>query len=295
MTSRLAVQKLLVVGPGWLGAEIARDLVGQGAQVWTLQRGGGEHTAPFPTPLRGDIRDLSSDGWQAALPAQLDHVIVCIAPSRVIGDSHASTYPASVAGALQLAEAHGCRSVLYTSSTGVYARTDGSECREDAVLVSHDERQGALIAAEHALANEHVAQNTSRTILRVAGLYGPNRDPAPRFLKAIPAGDDDVWCNFAWRDDVVSAVRLLIEQPALGVMPRIVNCADGTPLPASAIARALGATATGELLPSRSSTRRSNQRIMVEKLRAIGWTPSKPTVFDGLRALGHIVQPEQRE
>ena len=228
-----------------------------------------------------------SASWLDALPPALDHVIACIAPSRVAGDDHRSTYPEAVRGALMLAAQRQCRSILYTSSTGVYGRTDGGVSRETDRITVHDDRQAALLEAEDALADASAAGGVGRTVLRVAGLYGPGRDPAPRFRVAIPAGEADVWCNFAWRDDVVAAIIRLLTMPADPGTRRVLNCADGTPLRASSIARALGAPeAASSPAPAGG---RSNQQIPVEALRATGWSPSMPTVFDGLAALGHHV------
>ena len=127
-----------------------------------------------------------------------------------------------------------------------------------------------------------------RTILRVAGLYGPGRNPANRFRAGLPTGDDDVWCNFSWRDDVIGAIAHLLTLPAVPGRARVLNCADGVPLRASAIARALGATAPAATGTGRaqSPSGRSNQQILIDPLRALGWTPTMTSVFDGLMALG---------
>lgn len=315
-------QNVLLVGPGWLGGAAAIALTDAGARVWTVQRGPGGAGALFaPAPdadsppqpgrtlpseergardgivrLAGDIR--MPVGWTDALPSTVHHIVVCVAPSRGAGDNHATTYPAALQGALRLAEQHGTRSLVYTSSTGVYGRSDGGASHEDDAIEAVDERQGALLHAEKLL--ETAAASVSRTILRVAGLYGPSRDPASRFTREIPSGADDVWCNFAWRDDVVAAIVRCVEHPAAPFATRVYNCADGTPVRASRIAAALGAPHTrspsGEsagaaTAPQSRPVGRSNQRIYSERLRETGWEPRMTTVFDGLVALGHRVDP----
>jgi nucleoside-diphosphate-sugar epimerase len=235
---------------------------------------------------------------QSALPAPIDHLVVCIAPSRARGDDY-GVYPQAAAGAAALANALDIRSVLYVSSTGVYDRQDGSEVTEQSVITPRDARVQALYDAEQRIAT--VAHHADATvhIVRAAGLYGPARDPVARFADpAFAAGD--VWCNFSWRDDVISAIAHLLQHDrAPGV--RIFNCADGTPLRSSDIS----ATLTGRTMhapneraaierapidrsaPVRSG--RSNQRINVDALLATGWRPAAPTVYDGLRLLGHQV------
>lgn len=299
----LVGQTVLVVGPGWLGGAVATALSAQGARVWTLQRSA-PPASPSPasvdgdraiTALQGDIRLPSTHApWADALPASVDHVVVCIAPSRRAGDGYQSTYPTAVAGSLAVAEARNSRSITYTSSTGVYGRTDGGLSLETDPIVARDDRQEALLAAENMMRRGadtvDSASGLGRTVLRVAGLYGPGRDPGPRFAGSVPSGGSDVWCNFSWRDDVVAAICHILQHPAPGTA-RVFNCADGVPLRASTIARALGATgsAADAVEAMVTAPGRSSQRITVDALRATGWAPRMSTVLDGLEALGHTV------
>lgn len=293
---------VLLVGPGWLGQATAMRLAAQGASVATLQRSARISGSPEVVAIRGDIADAArgseplaalQDTIQSALPAPIDHLVICVAPSRVRGDDY-SLYPEAAAGAAALAQARRIKSVLYVSSTGVYDRQDGSEVTEQSAIEPRDARVQALYDAEQRVAT--VARDPQATvhIVRAAGLYGPQRDPAARLATDAFAASD-VWCNFSWRDDVVSAIaHLLAHDRKSGV--RVFNCADGTPLRSSAIA----ATLTGrpvhgpaEPVPVESTalvrSGRSNQRINVDALLATGWRPAAPTVYDGLRLLGHQV------
>jgi nucleoside-diphosphate-sugar epimerase len=293
---------VLVVGPGWLGRPLAERFAGAGHAVFTLQRSAPTQGAPHVgiTALTGDIATASDPAALAALratlPARIDHLVICIAPSRTRGDDYA-LYPRAAAGAAALAQAMGNRSVLYVSSTGVYDRHDGSEVTEQSPITPRDARVQALYDAEQRIATVADDRDATVHIVRAAGLYGPQRDPAARLADpAFAAGD--VWCNFSWRDDVIAAItHLLATDRAPGV--RVFNCADGAPLRASAIA----ATVTGRRVdagpppapdhgaaPVRSG--RSNQRINVDALLATGWRPVAPTVYDGLRLLGHQVPLE---
>jgi len=293
---------VLLVGPGWLGKVAAARLAARGAIVATLQRSVPVSTSPDVLALTGDIASAARGPEQlaalhaivrSALPTTIDHLVVCVAPSRARGDDY-GIYPQAAAGAAELARAMGIRSVLYVSSTGVYDRHDGSEVTEQTAIEPHEARVRALYDAEQHIATVAQAPDATVHIVRAAGLYGPQRDPAAR-LAAPAFATGDVWCNFSWRDDVISAIAHLLQYDrAPGV--RIFNCADGTPLRSSEIA----ATLTGRAVhtpeerapvdpsaPVRSG--RSNQRINIDALRATGWRPAAPTVYDGLRLLGHQV------
>lgn len=293
--------RVLLVGPGWLGQAVAEHMVSLGSTVGVLQRSARPSLAQVAA-IAGDIthaaagaasRDALCAAVAHALPLPIDHLVVCVAPSRARGDDY-SLYPRAAAGVAALARALGIRSVLYVSSTGVYDRHDGSEVTEQSPITPHDARVQALHDAEQLLLQLADDQDTTVHIVRAAGLYGPQRDPIARFTDPAFAAAN-VWCNFSWRDDVVSAItHLLTHDRAPGA--RFFNCADGTPLRSSDIA----ATLTGRTTPTpedrapidRSApvrSGRSNQRINVDALLATGWRPAAPTVYDGLRLLGHSV------
>jgi nucleoside-diphosphate-sugar epimerase len=310
---------VLVVGAGWLGSAIATAWQGGGTPVSTFSRSVPAHAtrhvaADGIRSLRGDIAEASSErgleSLVAATPGGIEHVVLCVAPSKERGDSYGSLYPAAARGAVRLADALGARSLLYTSSTGVYGVTDGAVVREDTLIVPRDARQRALLDAEEAILGDAAATSFRRIVVRVAGLYGPGRDPARRFLADDDAGAAGRWTNLAWRDDVVGAVLHLQTQRNGTASLGLFNCADGHPVLAADIRRALrgpadapptpdSATEAGALPPRDAArlspasdaiaTVRSNQRVSVERLLATGWTPAVPTVYDGLVKLGHVV------
>ncbi len=298
---------VLVVGAGWLGSALADRLAASGHPVWLLRRTPARtDTASFPLVRRvaADVVTAATDQVAlAALPASVDALVLCTAPSRARGESHADSYPAAARGAVALARRLGAGTLLYTSSTGVYAATDGRVVDEAAPLPQGDPRVDALVEAEAVIRGGASAVPGLRTgVLRVAGLYGPGRDPAPRFrdpaLREGLAGGD-WWTNFAWRDDVVGALVHLLDEPGwLAPGPEggaVFNCADGHPVRASAIVAALTGQpvpgARGADGPGARPSGRSNQRVDASALRRTGWRPTMPTVFDGLRALGHDVAP----
>lgn len=318
-----AQARSLIIGPGWLGSAIAAAARSRGDEVWTVRRGSApaDHSAHEGAAHALHV-DITADAstWASRFrdgPGPVDHVVLCVAPVRTRGDSHASLYPSAARGALRVAAMLRARTLIYTSSTGVYGASDGALVNEETPVRTDDERSHALVEAERALLDESRNGDwPSRTIvLRVAGLYGPGRDPAARFRGAsVTAESAARWCNFAWRDDVVAAVMRLQTDPGATGEPAdaaVFNCADGIPVRAGDITRWLegsgnamatshdsrretdaehrgapsGATRTSERAQPAT---RSNQCVMVDKLRATGWTPTVPDVFDGLRRLGHV-------
>ncbi len=269
--------------------------------MWTLQRTPAIATTDSTiVAVTGDVAKAAADeAVLALLPTRMDHVVLSIAPSRTRGDTHESTYPSAARGAVMLAATLQARSILYTSSTGVYGRTDGSPVDEATPLLPTDERQRALVEAEEIVLGTAKEAGVGSIVLRIAGLYGPGRDPARRFLDPATTADGGLgWSNFAWRDDAASAVVHLLATPELEQGGHVFNCADGVPMQARDIAGALGVTVPrpSHLAgTSAGSSGRSNQRIVVDRLRASGWTPTVRDVLDGLEVLGHVVtRPSRR-
>jgi len=299
---------IVLVGPGWLGAPLAATLAASqasslvarhprqpataeaGGRVWTVRRTPG----PAPAGCHGLVGDLAEPAGghalQEALRAQgverVAQVIVAVAPSRARGDDY-GIYPAVAGGARLLATALGARQLLWISSTGVYGEQDGRVVPESMPHpTNRDPRVEALLLAESRIL-EAAADGVGPIVLRPAGLYGPGRDPAPRFRSAV--GALDRWCNFSWRDDVIAAVQHLLDHPPAG--PATFNCTDDTPVEAWRIVQALtgakplpGSSGDGE-----TAGGRSNQRVSSAALKATGWQPTVPSIFDGLERLGHAL------
>ncbi len=297
-TPRPAVDGVLILGAGWLGSALATTLAADGVRVTTVRR------SPHDAPAGGravafDLETLGApDATEAAVPDAFAHhelVVALVAPDRSRGDDHLRTYPAGARAAARIAQAIGARALCWISSTGVYGYTDGREVTEQADRSADSPSQRALSDAEDlVLAAE---RDTLRVgVLRASGLYGPDRDPAGRYRDvAALAGRADHWVNLAWRDDVIGAIRCWAGH-ALGdgpVPPRVLNVSDGTPLTVAECAR-LVARAEGRTLElpapapgATASPMRSNQRIRVDALRALGWVPTVPHLRVGLERLGY--------
>ncbi|MDC9612972.1 SDR family oxidoreductase [Xenorhabdus khoisanae] len=208
------VKKVSIIGLGWLGMPLAQALLSSGMQVV------GSKT--------------TSDGVEAACMCGVDCRLLNLTPQIVCEmddleqlmsvDVLVLTLPVSgVAGggegyvkAVQLiidtALSYAVPRIIFTSSTSVYGSSVGY-LNEDEPLSPETQSATALVELENWL---HQLPNTSVDILRLAGLVGNGRH-AGRFLagrKAIEGGENAV--NLVHQDDVISAIKLLIQQPKGG-------------------------------------------------------------------------------
>lgn len=270
------MRRIAVLGAGYVGSAVARQLADRGDMVWAVRRR--EHPPESGvTWLRGDV----TTGAVAELPASLDAVVLAVAPSSAL-DGYDRVYPPAARAAVALAEASGARALVYTSSTGVYGERDGAWVDETTALRGEGPGNRALVEAEQLLLTSGLA---GVTVLRVAGIYGPGRDPRPRFESAAQlAMRGEYWINFAHRADIVTAIMGALDHHGA---PRVLNVADGTPTRAADIARWLAVSAgrdanaltfDGEGIPARS-----NQRVATAALLATGWCPQFPSFRDGFQ------------
>lgn len=292
-----APARVLILGAGWLGAALADRCAANGSQVTTVRRSthappAGGRAVPF------DLQRLAGDAPEP-LPELFhghDLVVALVAPDRARGDLHERTYPSAAAAAARIATETGARALCWISSTGVYGYTDGREVTEASPRAADAASQRALGDAEDIILS--AASDTLRVgVLRASGLYGPGRDPAPRYRDpAALAPRAAQWVNLAWRDDVISAVQCWTTHAFSDTAPpTVLNVSDSTPLTVAECAR-LVARADGrafvmpepapDALPP-AVLSRSNQRIRVDALRSLGWTPAVPNLRAGLLRLGY--------
>lgn len=230
--SVLAEQTISILGCGWLGRALGEALVADGCRVRgstttpekraALQAAG---IAPFLLRLAPALEGDAGDFFASEV------LVLNVPPSRS-GDDPARFHRAQVRAVADAADAGGVQHLLFVSSTGVYPAL-GREVTEDdapddwrsAGLKRATAR--AVLAAEHLLRERNAEDGFDLTIVRAAGLYGPDRNPG-RFLagkEGLEEGGRPV--NFVHRDDVIGVLRAVLAQDAFG---EVFNaCADRHP------------------------------------------------------------------
>src|SRR5207253_10304651 len=112
-------------------------------------------------------------------------------------------------GARRLLERFTGSRILFTSSTSVYAQTNGEWITEESDAEPKHERGRILRKAEDlVLANRGI-------VIRLAGIYGPGRSALLRkFLNgdAILDPENDRFVNQIHRDDAAAAIALLLKR-----------------------------------------------------------------------------------
>lgn len=276
--------KIFVLGLGYTGKEIARELVQAGHEVWGMNRSG----EGAPEGTRGLAGDVSTGGGLAGLNTlpPVDWMVSALSGTGRRGAEYEKVVvcgPVRVVNSLRWL---GARKVMFLGSTGVYGNEGGDWVNEETPPQPRHPAGAAQLRAEEALAK----QTDSFCAVRLSGLYGPGRTRLIRqALRKRPWLKPDVWSNQIHRDDVARITRFLLEREA--PLPRVLLASDNRPALRREIfewiRRETGATGGwyDEDHPARSFRDRGNKRVNNTALRGVGYTFRYPTYVEGLAPL----------
>lgn len=259
------MQKLLLIGHGYLGQAITRVFRDNGWDVTAVSLSGGNDT------LAGDVGNPDD---VAELP-EADFIVHCAASGRGGTEAYQQVY---VNGCRNLTERFPGVPLLFTSSTSVYAQTDGSVVTEESPAIPERETGRLLLEAEN------ITTAAGGIVARLAGIYGPGRSVIlKKFLSggALIEEDGRRFLNQIHRDDAARAILHLATTRATGVF----NVSDSTPLSQLGCYQALSEIFERPLPPSgpRDVNRKrgwTHKQVSNAKLRASGWQPEFPSFLD---------------
>lgn len=219
--------RVLIAGCGYVGSALGADLVRQGHQVVGLRRTPSEAVA-------ASLRDAGVEPWfadltqaDAALPAgKFDWVVYCAAAGRGGGPAeYRLTYVEAQRQLLARLASEPPTKYVYTSSTSVYAQQQGEVVKENSPTEPEGESGRILLEAERLLL-EAAAGGFPAVILRVAGIYGPERGHLFKQFLANEArihGDGHRCLNMVHREDVVGAIAAALKSGRRGEIYNVVD------------------------------------------------------------------------
>jgi nucleoside-diphosphate-sugar epimerase len=212
------------------------------------------------------------DVTDAKISGDFDVVIHCVSSRGGDEEEYRRLY---FEGAQNLLRAFPAATLLFTSSTSVYAQVDGSVVDETSSAEPRHSK-GQILRE-----TEDLVFGAGGIVLRLGGIHGPGRSFfLTRFLEGSVTPHDRL-INQVHRDDIVTAIALLAEQRS-EFRREIFNVVGDEPIKAGDAYAWLGSrlkkslpTTTGAERPSKRG--QSNKHVNNRKLRALGWTPRYPT------------------
>jgi nucleoside-diphosphate-sugar epimerase len=271
---------LLLCGHGYLGQAISRDFLAAGWNITAVSKSGDEGSMAC---------DLSSAEDVASLDAQPDLIVHCASSGRGGAEAYRAVY---LDGCRHLLDRFPGVPLLFTSSTSVYAQTDGSEVTEE--RPAEPDRETGKILRE----TEDLVLSHDGIVTRLAGIYGPHRSVIlKKFLsgEAIIEEDGRRYLNQIHRDDAAAAILCLSQlstlNPQLSTLPsQLYNLSDSHPLTQRECYESLSRIFSKPLPPSgpRDPDRKrgwTHKRVSNAKLRALGWEPRFPSYLDAVTSI----------
>jgi nucleoside-diphosphate-sugar epimerase len=263
--------RVLIIGCGYVGLPLGIELVRLGHEVFGLRRNTAAENELKSAGLKPIFADITQLDELKKLPCDFDWVVNCVAAN---GADYRETYLRGTKNIVAWLENSPPKKFVYTSSTSVYAQNDGSLVNENSPAEPLAETSKILVATEKVLLAAFAEKKIPAVILRVAGIYGPQRGHLfQQFLKneARLDGDGARFLNMIHRDDVMGCIISALKNGRAG---EIYNAADDAPISqinfykwlAERLEKKLPASET-ENLPARKRGV-TNKRVSNEKLKS---------------------------
>ena len=262
--------RILVVGAGDIGGQLAIKLAQANHDVWAMRRsdiaiGEGVHT------IQGDVSEPET---LLDIPGDVDILVYTVASPEFSEEGYHKYYYRGISHVLHALKAQGQKPkyAFFTSSSSVYHQMDASWVDEESPTEPNSFAGKELLQAEGALAAGYIPA----TSVRFPGIYGPGRT---RMIEQARQGGHcdptpEVWTNRIHRDDCVGVLQFLIEKVLAGEeIDDIYLACDSEPATLYEILEWLK-DRIGDVEPDYErpeATRRANRRCSNKRLIAAGY------------------------
>lgn len=210
-----------------LGEALAR----QGHDVFGVTRSEENHPALRTHSIQPVCADITHRSDLDKLPLPYDWVVNTTSSSKGGVDEYKQVYLEGNRNLVDWLLTAPPKKFVYTSSTSVYGQTDGSQVKETSPAEPSGEMGRVLVETENLLLDAAREKKFPAVILRVAGIYGPDRGHLfQQFLKdaAVITGRGEGLLNMIHRDDVVQCIIAALKNGRPG---EIYNASDDEPVP----------------------------------------------------------------
>ena len=270
-------RRLLLVGPGYLGAEIQREFEAVNWEVITVSRSNSDYQVDLAdersvSELAGELFDIGK------APS---HIIHCASASAGRGASPevrlASYQDVYLNGCRHLAKLFTDAHLLFTSSTSVYGQKDGSTVTEESLTDPGADTAKVLVEAERAVLS------VNGTVVRLSGIYGVGKSYLIKRLfsgNAVMEGEGKRILNHIHHHDGASACLFLLDRGEKGIF----NVSETVNLTLKETYTKLCKRFELDMPMSSSvdgsSRMELNKRVSNQKMLDLGWLPKYPSIIE---------------
>jgi len=221
--------RVLIVGCGYVGLPLGAKLISLGHEVFGLRRNPATQSELKTAGIQPLFGDITKAQTLAKLPREFDWVANCVAASGN-AENYRQIYLEGTKNLIDWLAPNPPKKFVCAGSTSVYAQNDGSQVKESSVTEPLAETSKILIETEKILRDATAQKKFPAVVLRVAGIYGPERGHGFKlFLKneAKIEGDGSRFLNMIHREDVIGCIIAALKNGRAG---EIYNAVDDEPV-----------------------------------------------------------------
>jgi nucleoside-diphosphate-sugar epimerase len=202
-------KSISILGCGWYGLAMAKALAAAGyhANGSTTSKDKLEildklNIKPYLINFDGDNTNYDESFFNC------DVLIISIPPKR----NAQADYPSKIKYIALAAEKAKVKRVIFISSTGIFQ--NGNFIVDEETIPKPNTTAGEVLLAAEAVLKEN--QTFTATIIRFAGLIGPDRNLAKHFAGKSDIANGLAPINLIHLDDCIGITKAIIEQKAFG-------------------------------------------------------------------------------
>lgn len=223
--------RVLIVGCGYVGVPLGAELIRLGHEVFGVNRSDQARGRLESNSIKPLVADITKRSDLDKLPGPFEWVVNTVSSSQGGVEEYKQAYLQGTANLIDWLAPAPPKKFVYTSSTSVYGQTDGSQVKESSSAEPATETGRVLVGAEKLLLDAARDRKFPAVILRVAGIYGPDRGHLfLQYLKdeARIGGRGERLLNMIHRADVVGCIIAALKNGRAG---EIYNATDDEPIP----------------------------------------------------------------
>jgi nucleoside-diphosphate-sugar epimerase len=268
--------KILIVGCGAIGSELAAVLSAQGHEVTGLKR---RPPLYATAPIRYVAADISSPADLANLDCDFTQAFFIVSPEQRSEQSYRAVYETGLNNLLKRLPQ---TPWLMVSSTGVYGQSRGEWVDEDSTAEPDNITSRLIRQAEQNL----LTLNPANIVVRFSGIYGPGRESLLRLAMQAPAIQQNppYFTNRIHQQDCIEVLSFLLEQRLAGkALAQCYLASDDDPAPMWEVMTWLAGHlhCPPPVVKTIDTGADMNKRCRNARLKALGYQFHYPSYKDG--------------
>lgn len=220
--------KILIIGCGAIGTQLAHILSANGHQITGLKR---NPPKTYAGNISYFIADITSSVALKDLGTDFDTLYFIVSPDGRNKESYRDIYESGLNNLLnKFALAGSNPHWIFVSSTSVYGQSQGEWVDEDSIAQSDNVTSQLIRQAEQKLMN----LDPGNIVVRFSGIYGPSREYLLRMAMQVPAiqKNPPYFTNRIHQQDCIGVLAFLLERRLAGVaLDQCYLASDDDPAP----------------------------------------------------------------